>query len=359
MIFIECDDTLFTIKKARCNLKTAEDLIRENITFQVPSSTGWNKVYCEVCGDGTKTKGPRGGWAFSDGVAFYNCFNCGVDGSLDFSREYPLSKSMPKILTAFGIPKEVYYPIIMESKPSEKKPMVKPKITPFKFIEPPDYFYLLGEADEDDKIANKAVRYLEDRKVDPYSYPFYLSTGSSKMGVREDSTAKAFKNRIIIPALKNGKMYHYQARYIGTKEVKDKYLNADIPMSNVVYFVDRLFENTDRPLYVTEGFFDAYHCNGVSVVTNKLSSNQIEMLERSPREKIIVPDRKGDSHMLAEQAVELGWGLSVPDWGSCKDVNAAVLEYGKIYVAKTLYESISIGNPARLALARLKAHSRR
>ena len=61
-----------------------EDVVRGHVAFTGRvSSKGWSSTYCEVCGDGKRTQGPRGGWLFVDEIAFYNCFNCGVEGNFD------------------------------------------------------------------------------------------------------------------------------------------------------------------------------------------------------------------------------------------------------------------------------------
>ena len=71
-----------------------------------------------------------------------------------------------------------------------------------------------------------------------------------------------------------------------------------------------------------------------------MTQNQIKWLERSRRQKVIIPDRWGDGYRLAEQAIRLGWSVSYPDIGSCKDVNEAIMKYGKLYTFKTIRDNI-------------------
>ena len=55
--------------------------------------------------------------------------------------------------------------------------------------------------------------------------------------------------------------------------------------------------------------------------------------------KIVVPDRDEAGAKLVDQAIELGWSVSMPEWGNnVNDVNDAVNEYGKMY---TLYSIVS------------------
>ena len=69
-------------------METIEDIVRSYVPFSHGvSSKGWHSVYCEVCGDGNHSKGPRGGWLFSDEACFYSCFNCGIKTNYDPNRD--------------------------------------------------------------------------------------------------------------------------------------------------------------------------------------------------------------------------------------------------------------------------------
>ena len=52
---------------------------------------------------------------------------------------------------------------------------------------------------------------------------------------------------------------------------------------------------------------------------------------------IIVPDTDRAGRKLVERAVELGWTVSFPVWQeTCKDINEAVVKYGKLFVLKSI-----------------------
>lgn len=339
------------------NHSNFEELVREYVSFTCSPSNGWWPCYCEVCGDGSRTKGPRGGWLFQDDMAFFNCFNQGCEGSYSPDRENPLSNGMYEALTAFGIPMKDYKLLQLKMRQSAGKPSAKVEIrrVPVKTMPMPDHFYPLATAPDSDRLADRAWAYLERRKIDPLKYPFYLSTGVTDEGtdVREMVLAKGLKNRVIIPAFKDGALIYWQARDL-TDKAKEKYLNPDVPRSNLMFGMDRLYETVKSPLFVTEGIFDAIHLNGVAVFDNKLTSQQAELLSRSPRRKVIVPDRKGDSKRLAEDAIRSGFGVSIPNWGGEKDVNAAVIRYGRLYVAKSIVDNIKFGTAAKLVVGMMK-----
>lgn len=333
-----------------------EDLIRAYVRFTGPPQRGWNSCYCEHCGDGSRTKGPRGGWLFQDGLAFYNCFNAGCEGSFDIERDHPLSKSMIDIMQSFGIPMREYKLLQLKLKKNATGiKTAEQRRTQINKIEIPSHFYKLSDADADDDIAIAAKKFLLERRIDPTSYPFYLSTGVCKNGTpRDKELAKLLRTRLIIPAFRGDDMIYYQGRDLGIcGPTRLKYVSPDLPRSGVIYGYNRLYENLKSPLFVTEGWFDSHLLNGVAVMENKLTSQQIELLSRSPRPKVIVPDRKGDSKRLAEDAIKAGFGVSIPNWGDCKDVNEAVMKYGRLYVAKCVVDEIKFGNAAKLAVKML------
>lgn len=335
---------------------TFEDLVRNYVVFTGPPANGWHPCYCEYCGDGSRTKGPRGGWLFTEDATFFHCFNNGCDGNFSLERQYPLSKDMAGIMEAFGIPMREYKLFLLQHKKQEGD-TTKPEIrrTPILTLDMPSHFYPLAEADEDDIIAEKARQYLAGRKVDWRKYPFYLSTGKAKKtdDPSEQMLAKRLRDRLIIPAFKGEHLIYWQARSF-EDEGKGKYISADTPRANIIYGMDRLYENPKAPLFVTEGFFDAYFLNGVSVMENKLTSQQVEILKRSPRKKVIVPDRNGDSKRLAEDAISEGFGVSIPNWGGEKDVNKAVERYGRLYVVKAVMDNIKFGTAAKLVVGMMK-----
>lgn len=323
-----------------------ESLIRTHVKFFGSNSKGWNITYCEVCGDGSRTQGPRGGWNFSDEMAFYHCFNCGVDGSFDPNREYPFSKRMRKILDSFGIDKSDYNAIAYAKKlMNGQKRDVKKTVSHAKPLEVPDFFIPLSNYDKDDDYAKLAYDHLKYRNINPDDYKFYLSNGKSNEGPRPEAIAKSFLNRLIIPFFdKDGNMIYYQARDL-TGTSKKKYLNADSPKTAVIYGFDHLYKNVNIPLFVTEGFFDAYHMKGVSIQENSITNDQIRILNTSNRKKVFVPDKKSDSSKVIDKFIELGWYISAPDIGnSCKDVDDAIRKYGRLYTLNTINENIYPAN---------------
>lgn len=343
---------------AKIDYNSFEELIRAYVIFTGAPSNGWHPCYCEHCGDGSRTKGPRGGWLFTADTAFYKCFNQGCEGSYVEDRDHPLSHSMSDVMESFGVPLKEYKMFQLRHLKDGKKTSDsgnKPRLSPILKLDVPSHFYLLSEADDDDAIAAKAKRFLTKRKIDWTTYPYYLSTGKAKKseGVEEVENAKRLKDRLIIPAFKGSDLIYWQARDLeGTS--KKKYISASTPRSNVIYGMDKLYENVQSPLFVTEGFFDSVLVNGVAVMENSLTSQQVELLKRSPRRKVIIPDRKGDSKKLVDDAIAAGFGISVPNWGGEKDVNDAVLRFGRLYVAQSIIDNVKFGVAAKIVAGMFK-----
>ena len=344
---------------------TIEELIRRYIHLpNHPSGGGWYPILCKVCNDHGR-KGPRAAFKFEDGGAAYNCFNCGAKGSYRTDFEH-FPKDMREILEAFGVPDDEINGLRFtalqnrdggsaQTQPTAPSVKINPKEIPL-----PDHFYRLDEAKQDDKWAEIARYYLEDRQIKPEDYPFYLSTGiPQKLNCPPEmknvfvKQAQKWKGRLIIPIYKDGKLIFYQGRDLTGKAIK-KYESPSTPRDRVLYGFDELFSNNSAPLYVCEGFFDAFLINGVAILGNELSEPQIIWLNKSNRDKVYIPDQFGNGAKNARVALQNGWKISFPvEPGSSeniKDVSDAFVKYGRIFVHNTLREQTMEGFQAEATI---------
>ena len=322
------------------------------------SAKGWRSVFCEVCGDGDHSKGPRGGWNFDDSgdVCFYNCFNCGIDGNFDPNREHPHSKRMYEIFRAFNIPvNDINELLVKSAKDGKRKVERKEKIF-LPHIQQPDFWKPMTEFEEDNPLAAEARDFLWERyRMKDTDYPFFLSTGKTQSDLPAHIyEAKYLKPRIIIPAFNNERLMFWQARlFFGDETLNKKYLSASVEDSNaVIYGMEHMYvdDPENHPLYVLEGFFDAWHLNAVAVITNTMKPSKIKLLERSRRPKVVVPDYNKDGMNLAEQAIELGWGIALPETLPCVDICQAIRKFGKLYVIRSVVEKTYFGFEAKMRL---------
>jgi hypothetical protein len=329
-------------------MESLEEVIK-NYVYLYPqtSANGWYPVLCKVCNDHGK-KGPRAAFHLDGDKVGYNCFNCKHKATIDPSTDKTFNDNALVLLRAFDIPTEFIekkqFELFSKSnnitfKKSEKIIDINPQP-----IECPDIFYYLKDAKTNDQWAIIARHYLEEeRNINPDSYPFMLSKKS------DDIKLKKWHKRLIIPAFRNNNMIYYTGRALGSQS--KKYENANIPHHNILYGFDEISKYTTNPIFVVEGFFDSYWVNGVAIIGNQLSPAQILILNKSSRQKVYIPDRMGDGHIAANQALDLGWSISTPDIGNCKDISEAVSKYGKLYVLKTIHENICSGFEARTKLA--------
>ena len=331
--------------------KSLEEVIRQYITLAPMTGSGWYPVLCKVCGD-RGHKGLRGGFRFDGETVAYHCFNCGPEMNTiyDPSESKGMPRKMQTVLSDFGVPKDEWQVVLFDNLATRKAHVKGELITKIENIEPneielPECFYMLSEAGEDDKWAEVARWYLkEERGINPNDYPFMIVKPSS------DPFMKKWNGRLIIPMFKDNKLIFYQGRDLTNEKMK-KYESPSVSKDKILYGFDKLLERTDMPLYVVEGWFDAFVIDGIAILGNEISKAHIQWLNRSPRKKVYVPDRFGDGHRSAEKALDLGWSISTPDVGqSVKDMSDAVHKYGKMYVMKSLVDNTADGFIARTNL---------
>lgn len=336
-------------------MDTIEDIVRTHVPLiHSPSAKGWNSVFCETCGDGTHSKGPRGGWLFENEMCFYNCFNCSIDGNFDPNRDSPHSKNMYDIFRSFGVPIKDIQALIASKIKTEKGKVLKrqPRVH-LPNLPVPDFFKPMTEFDDDDILAEEARDFLwEKYKITQNDYQFFLSTGKTSSTYSIDvHLCRSLRPRIIIPSYYNGRMIYWQARLFVGESIK-KYITVSVEDSQSLMFgMDNLYVNdSESPLYITEGFFDSWHVNGVAILANAMKRGKILLLDRSRRDKVVIPDYNKDGMNLAQQAVELGWGVSLPEILPCTDICKAINKFGKLYVLKTIVDKTYYDFEAKLRL---------
>lgn len=327
---------------------TFEHIIKQYVQLQPPSNKGWQAVRCFVCNDHTR-KGLRGAFLFDGDKTVYKCWNCGHVATYDpFEHEY-MPKNMVTVLNDFNVPETEWQSLILESPAFKNGGKKQERNKQLESIEPkeivmPNFFYFLKTANEDDEIAQEAREYLiKERGVNPDNYPFMLATKA------ENPKLHKWRGRVIMPIFKNEKLIFYIGRALF--DARKKYETPATPKEKVLYGFDRLFEHTQAPLLVVEGWFDGFAVDGAATLGNVITPYQIEWLNRSRREKIYIPDKFGDGKRAAEQALKQGWYISTPDIGqNCKDMADAVKKYGKMYVIKSIMEHKAKGFMAEAQL---------
>ena len=174
--------------------------------------------------------------------------------------------------------------------------------------------------------VHPALEYCVARKIDIAKYQFY-ATRQEQYNLHK---------RIIIPFVWQGRTIGYTARAI-EENVKPKYHSNYEP--NFVFNINNQHADS-KFVIVCEGPFDAMSIDGVAVLNNECNETQADIIESLGREVIVVADRDRAGARMIDNAIEYGWSVSYPVWlETCKDVNEAVVKYGKLFVLKTILDS--------------------
>lgn len=337
-------------------ISSLETIIKRYIKLpNHPSGTGWYPVLCKVCNDSGR-KGPRAGFKFDGNKVAFHCFNCSMATVFDPDKHQNMPDKMVQVLQVFNIPEDEWKTVLYENlklRDEFGNTQSKPDSGPIISIEPavislPSHFYPLAEAGPNDTWAQLASAYLDtDRGIDPKSYNFMLCQPNG------DPQVDKWAKRVIIPIYKEKQLIFYVGRDL-TGNQQQKYLSPSYSKEKVLFGFDELFHQTEDPLYIVEGWFDAVAINGIAILGNEISEAQATWLNRSQRKKVYIPDRFGDGQIGAERALALGWSIATPGlntWSDeIKDMNDAVLKYGKMFLMKALADTTADGFTAKINL---------
>jgi hypothetical protein len=318
------------------------------------SQSGWvsfNAVCCTHQGESPDTRSRGGIKTTPEGAVSYHCFNCNYKASYQPGR--PLSYKFRRLLGWFGVDELEVQRLAIEA--TRIRQLVQPdqivkdaerKEVTFESRELPEQardvaelatYYSLADYDVPSEYYNAVDYVINKRKISTVKYNFYWTP----------EVAYNLHRRVIVPFYYQGNIVGYTAR--GTADdIKPKYRSSH--PSDFVFNLDK--QTADKKfVIVCEGPFDAMSIDGVAVLTNEISKQQVELIEDLDREIIVVPDFDVKPHpkndrkvwagqRLVDQALELGWTVSFPVWReTCKDINEAVVRYGQLFVLKAILES--------------------
>jgi len=303
--------------------------------------TSFNAPCCVHNGETADTRG-RGGIKTTNGQISYHCFNCGYTSSFVPGRH--LTFKFRKLLSWLGADDLTVRRLVIDAV------RLKDLVAPEEIAEPESEitfeartlpqearniidlasFYAVGDYNNVPAALLAAIEYVHRRAIDINQYKFYWTP----------EEAYNLHRRIVIPFYYQGQVVGYTARAI-VDGVKPKYYS-----NHPADFVFNL--DTQRSYWqfvvVCEGPFDAMSIDGVALNGSEISDQQAELVDRLQREVIVVPDSDRAGRKLIDRAIELGWTVSFPVWlETCKDINEAVVKYGKLFVLKTILDARETG----------------
>ena len=302
--------------------------------------TSFNGVCCPHNGESADTRGRGGLTANPDGSVSYHCFNCNFKASYQPGRH--LTFKFRKLLKWLGADDTDIKRLVIEAirvrelvAPEEVKQEAEEEKIDFKVRDLPESsvsframmsHHLLDDFKNVPGLLNSAVNYTNLRKMDYDRYDFYWT----------DSTEHSLHQRVIIPFIWQGRTIGYTARAV-TDGVKPKYYSNYEP--NFVFNINNQLPDS-KFVIVCEGPFDAMSIDGVAVLNNECNETQADIIESLGREVIVVADRDRAGAKMINNAIEYGWSVSFPVWlETSKDVNEAVVKYGRLFVLKTILDS--------------------
>jgi hypothetical protein len=289
--------------------------------------TSFNAPCCHHNGESVDTRGRGGLTANLDGSVSFHCFNCNFKASYQPGRH--LTFKFRKLLKWLGADDTDIKRLVIEAirvrelvAPEEVKAEAEEEKIDFKVRDLPEDAENLVALD----YVHPALEYCVARKIDIAKYQFY-ATRQAQYNLHK---------RIIIPFVWQSKTIGYTARAI-EETVKPKYHSNYEP--NFVFNINNQ-QVDSKFVIVCEGPFDAMSIDGVAVLNNECNETQADIIESLGKEVIVVADRDRAGAKMINNAIEYGWSVSYPVWlETCKDVNEAVVKYGKLFVLKTILDS--------------------
>lgn len=277
------------------------------------TSSGWhtfNAVCCHHRGHNPDRRQRAGVIFTGEGNWSYNCFNCGFKCGFQIGKHF--SGNLKQLLEWCGVDTVQIERWSFES--FSHRGLVElyttrsaPKLPVFKDVELP-----AGARPLDPLIDGEHIDYLKRRGLTHTSHNFHVVDGETR-------------KRIILPYYYNGLIVGYTSRFYDGRH--PKYVSDQ--QRGYVFNIDKQQKNWSVCILV-EGQFDAISIGGCAIMGSKINDEQAELLRSLNRGIIYVPDRDKSGIEAAGRALDLGYTISIPQWGEgVKDVNDAVVKYGK------------------------------
>jgi hypothetical protein len=297
------------------------------------TQSGWisfNAPCCIYNGE-TRDERQRAGVIIEEPVVSYHCFNCGFTTAWQPGRH--LSYKMRNLLSWIGVPdsdiNRLVLAVLKENEGSEAEEF-QSEFPEFSTTLLPDGAKPIANYSNPSTHLSKVIDYIKSRNYDLEDYNFHWSPELQ------------YRDRLIVPFYYERRLVGWTARSIKSN-ARPKYISSQQP--GYVFNVDNQHYKKLFAIAV-EGPLDAIHIDGVAVMKNEFSDQQVMILRRLRKDIIVVPDRDSAGKAMMEQALELDFSVSLPDWDDdIKDISDAVKRYGKIY---TLYSIVSSAEKSKL-----------
>ena len=289
--------------------------------------SGWTSFNAPCCihnGD-SADKRQRGGLISNgdDGVS-YHCFNCGFKCSWQPGRN--LSGKMRRLLQWLNAPDDTINKLaltVMQENEGIQTTQQLVELPTFKTVPLPDDAIKIADITEFNKYSLAILEYMSTRGLNLDDTDYYWSP------------SLGYRDRLIIPFLYEKRIVGWTARTVQSDK-QPKYMSEQQP--GFVYGLDEQGHNKVFCI-VCEGPMDAIHVDGTALLGSEVKDQQAMIINKVGKQIIVVPDRDQAGAKLIDQAIELGWSVSLPEWtDDINDIGDAVAKYGRLY---TLYSIVN------------------
>jgi RNase P subunit RPR2 len=311
------------------------------------SRQGWFNICCPMClslGESQDTRYRCG--IRREPHIFIKCYNC--DFRAGYSVGKPLGRNLTLFLQRLGI--DTHEIGLRALQLLEYREMVEKKTG--QFVAPKYH----------PKTLPPYSQSVEQWAAEGCSHPDYLDTIQFLMSRGEVVTRattyywtpeKPYARRLIIPCYHGTMLVGWIDRSIDPSSTM-KY-HKEIP-SGYLFNTHHLNNPQRKFAFIVEGTFDALAIDGVAALGSSLNEMQIASINNSSKKIVVVPDRDAAGSRMVDIALEQNWNVAIPvkagnSWWDpkIKDVDEAVVKYGKLFVVKSIIESIS-NNPATIRM---------
>jgi hypothetical protein len=319
-------------------------IVNETVLTYLPAKrkttpSGWTSFNAPCChhnGTSADTRQRGGLISNADGGVSYHCFNCGFKASWQPGRNF--SHKLRKLLQWIGAPDDIINKVALEvmrvNEGVEAKTLIA-QLPTFNSVPLPDDAIKITDVTNFNKYSMAVLEYMANRGLNTDDINYYWSP------------SLGYRDRLIIPFYYEGRVVGWTGRSVTDK--KPKYLTEVQP--GFVFGLDEQTYNKSFAI-LCEGQLDAIHVDGCALGGSEISEQQAMLLNRLQKQIIVVPDRDSAGKKLVEQAIDLGWSVSLPEWPSeITDIGEAVSKYGRLY---TLYSIANVAEDSPLKI-RLRA----
>jgi len=303
--------------------------------------SGWisfNAPCCQHNGQSVDTR-QRGGVIQEGDNVSYHCFNCGFKASWQPGRQ--VSHKLRKLLQWMNAPDDVINKLALTVMQENEGIQIKKSIVElpkFNTVPLPDDAVKIANIVEFNKHSMAVLEYMSARNLNLDDTDYYWSP------------SLGYRDRLIIPFYYEKRIVGWTARTIQSDK-QPKYMSEQQP--GFVYGLDEQGPNKVFTI-VCEGPLDAIHIDGIALLGSEIKDQQAMLINRLNKDVIVVPDRDEAGAKLIEEAIDLGWGVSMPDWGDdINDIGEAVNKHGRLYALHKIVSAVET-SPLKIRLKEKK-----